>query len=112
MSNGKRRGSRDFNYAGLDGGEDGGDVPVDLEDVDPEDVCPQCSRPVSNWDPAIRCDSCEAWNHAKCQGMTVMEYETLMQSTGMEVLQSFFVVVNDLEDAVLQLRDLIQNYKK
>ena len=79
----KRRGSRDFNYAGLDGGKDGGDVPVGAEDVDPEDVCPQCSRPVSNWDPAIRCDSCETWNHAKCEGMSEIEYGVLIQSKGM-----------------------------
>ena len=80
----KRRGSRDFNYAGLDG--DGDDVPVGAEDVDPEDVCPQCSRPVSNWDPAIRCDSCETWNHAKCEGMSEIEYEVLIQSKGMGLL--------------------------
>ena len=91
MSYGKRRGSRDFNYAGLDGGEDGGDVPVDPQDVDPEDVCPQCSRPVSNWDSAIRCDSCETWNHAKCEGISVMEYEILIQSTGTKLLRAFFI---------------------
>ena len=94
----KRRGSRDFNYAGLDG--DGDDVPVGAEDVDPEDVCPQCSRPVSNWDPAIRCDSCETWNHAKCEGMSEIEYEVLIQSKGMGLIRVASSLTKGHEDRI------------
>ena len=100
----KRRGSRDFNYAGLDG--DGDDVPVGAEDVDPEDVCPQCSRPVSNWDPAIRCDSCETWNHAKCEGMSEIEYEVLIQSKGMGLLLGLMCFLFDLMTLLETLHDL------
>ena len=100
----KRRGSRDFNYAGLDG--DGDDVPVGAEDVDPEDVCPQCSRPVSNWDPAIRCDSCETWNHAKCEGMSEIEYEVLIQSKGMGLLLGIMCFSFDLLTLLATLHDL------
>ena len=100
----KRRGSRDFNYAGLDG--DGDDVPVGAEDVDPEDVCPQCSRPVSNWDPAIRCDSCETWNHAKCEGMSEIEYEVLIQSKGMGLLLGLMCFLFDLLILLETLHDL------
>ena len=100
----KRRGSRDFNYAGLDG--DGDDVPVGAEDVDPEDVCPQCSRPVSNWDPAIRCDSCETWNHAKCEGMSEIEYEVLIQSKGMGLLLGLMCFLFDLLTLLETLHDL------
>ena len=102
----KRRGSRDFNYAGLDGGKDGGDVPVGAEDVDPEDVCPQCSRPVSNWDPAIRCDSCETWNHAKCEGMSEIEYEVLIQSKGKGLLLGLMCFLFDLMTLLETLHDL------
>ena len=87
---GKRRGSRDFNYAGLDGGEDGGgDLTINPEDVAPEDVCPKCSIPVSNWDPAIQCESCLSWFHTKCEAISPTEYRILMGTPGMALKNLF-----------------------
>lgn len=44
-----------------------------------EDVCPQCLHPVTDAEPAIKCDSCHTWNHIECEDMSPEEYSHLMK---------------------------------
>ena len=43
-----------------------------------EDDCPRCSRAVTDADPAVKCDSCQCWHHAACEGISPEEYGRMM----------------------------------
>lgn len=47
--------------------------------TNPNDVCPSCSHPVSNEEPAVKCDSCQTWNHTECEDMSHEDYNHLMK---------------------------------
>ena len=53
----------------------------DLDDyigVIPEDDCPRCWRTVTDADPGVKCDSCQCWHHAVCEGISAEEYGRMM----------------------------------
>ena len=51
---------------------------VDNTGVVSEDECPRCSRTVTDADPAVKCDSCQCWLHAACEGISPEEYGRMM----------------------------------
>ena len=57
------------------------EVTEGVEHDDLGDDCPRCSRTVTDADPGVKCDSCQRWHHAVCEGISPEEYGRMMSES-------------------------------
>ena len=49
----------------------------EIETPDAKGICIDCNRRVTFGGKRVECESCKNWFHAKCQGITDTEYQTM-----------------------------------
>ena len=51
----------------------------EIKTPDTKVICIDCNRRVNFRGKTVECESCKNWFHAKCQGITNTEYQTMQE---------------------------------
>ena len=51
----------------------------EIKTTDTKVICIDCNRRVTFQGKGVECESCKKWFHAKCQGITETEYQTMQE---------------------------------